>query len=49
MTGGTNVVLWNPARTSLPAAPDFSRPLADPTLHAIANRIARQELGYRLI
>ena len=45
MTGGTNVVLWNPARTSFPAAPDFSRPLADPTLRAIAARIARRELG----
>ena len=49
MTGDANVVLWNPARTSLPAAPDFSRPLADPTVRAIAARIARQELGYRLI
>ncbi len=49
MTGDANVVLWNPGRTSLPAAPDFSRPLAEPTVHAIASRIARQELGYRLI
>lgn len=49
MTGGTNVVLWNPAHSSLPAAPDFSRPLAEPTLHAITTRIARHELGYRVI
>ncbi|MCA0307318.1 MAG: RES family NAD+ phosphorylase [Actinobacteria bacterium] len=49
MTGGTSVVLWNPARTSLPAAPDFSRPLAEPTVHATASRIAGQELGYRII
>lgn len=48
MTGGTNVALWNPARTSLPVAPDFSRPLAEPTLHAIANQIAQGELGYRM-
>lgn len=48
MTGDTNVVLWNPARTSLPAAPEFSRPLAEPTLHAIANQITRGELGYRM-
>lgn len=49
MTGGTNVVLWDPARTSMPTVPDLSRPLAEPTLHAIAARIARHELGYRLI
>lgn len=49
MTGGTNVVLWNPAQTSLPGGPDFSRPLAEPTLRAIAARIAREELGYRVI
>ncbi len=49
MTGSNNVVLWNPARTSFPAAPDFSRPLAEPTLHAMANRIAGQDLGYRFI
>lgn len=48
MTGDTNVVLWNPARTSLPAAPAFSRPLAEPTLYAITARIARQELGYQV-
>ena len=48
MTGGTNVVLWNPGRTSLPAAPEFSRPLAEPTLLAIAARLAQQELGYRI-
>jgi RES domain-containing protein len=47
MTGGANVVLWNPAQTSLPASPDFSRPLAEPTVHAICNRIAREEPGYR--
>ncbi len=49
MTGGANVVLWNPAQTSLPDGPDFSRPLTEPTVHAICNRIAREELGYRLI
>jgi RES domain-containing protein len=49
MTGGANVVLWNPAHSSLPAAPDFSRPLAEPTVHAITTRIARHELGYRVI
>lgn len=49
MTGGTNVVLWNPARSSLPATPDFSRPLAEPTLRAIGARIAQHELGYRVI
>ena len=49
MTGGANVVLWDPARTSLPGAPDFSRPLAEPTVRAICNRIARQQLGYGLI
>ena len=49
MTGDANVVLWNPAHTSLRAAPDFSRPLAEPTLHAITARIAQHELGYRLI
>lgn len=49
MTGGTNLVLWNPARTSLPSAPEFSRPLAEPTLHATVVRIARRELGYQLI
>lgn len=48
MTGDANVVLWSPARTSLPAAPDFSRPLAEPTVRAIADRIAQQQLGYRL-
>lgn len=49
MTGGANVVLWNPARSSLPATPVFSRPLAEPTLRAIAARIAQHELGYRLV
>jgi hypothetical protein len=49
MTGGTNVALWNPARTSLPAAPEFSRLLAEPTLRVIAARIAQNELGYRII
>lgn len=49
MTGCTNVVLWNPARTSFPAAPDLSRPLAEPIFYAIANRIAVGELGYRVI
>lgn len=49
MTGGTNLALWNPARTSLPAAPEFSRPLAEPTLRVIAARIAQNELGYRII
>ncbi|MCA0295068.1 MAG: RES family NAD+ phosphorylase [Actinobacteria bacterium] len=49
MTGGTNVVLWNPARSSLPAAPEFSRPFAEPTVRAIAARLARQALGYRLV
>lgn len=49
MTGSTTIVLWNPARTSLPAAPDFSRPLAEPTLRAVAARLARQDLGYRMI
>jgi RES domain-containing protein len=49
MTGGTNVVLWNPARTSLPSAPEFSRPLAEPTLHSIAARIAQHGPRCRLI
>lgn len=49
MTGATNLVLWNPARTSLPAAPEFSRPLAEPTVYAIAARVAGRELRYRVI
>ena len=49
MTGDANVVLWSPGGSSLPASPSFSRPLAEPTVRAIAGRIARQELGYRLI
>jgi len=49
MTGDANVALWSPGRSSLPASPSFSRPLADPTVRAIAARIAHQELGYRLI
>ncbi|HEY3409038.1 MAG TPA: RES family NAD+ phosphorylase [Propionicimonas sp.] len=49
MTGDANVVLWSPGRSSLPAGPSFSRPLAEPTVRAIAARIAHQELGYRLI
>lgn len=46
MTGNTNVVLWNPARTSLPVAPGFSRPLAEPTLRSI--RHSHRPTGTRL-
>lgn len=48
MTGEPNVALWNPARTALPSAPEFSRPLADPTLHAIIARIAATDLSYEV-
>ena len=49
MTGRPTVVLWNPAADSFPPAPDFSRPLADPTLHAIVERIAVDELHYQVL
>ena len=48
MTGEPNVALWNPAVTALPSAPEFSRPLADPTLHTIIARIAAADLSYEL-
>lgn len=46
MTGEANAVLWSPAADALPGAPEFSRPLADPTLYAIIARIAATELAY---
>jgi hypothetical protein len=49
MTGHHSVVLWNPAGDSFPAAPEFSRPLADPTLRAIVSRIAAHDLNYRIL
>jgi hypothetical protein len=49
MTGAPNVVLWNPAASSFPASPSFSRPLADPTVRAIVTRVASRELGYRVV
>ena len=49
MTGHHSVVLWNPAGDSFPAAPQFSRPLADPTLRAILGRIAVKDLNYRIL
>ena len=49
MTVNTKVVLWNPARTSVPTAPGFSRPLAEPILRSIATRTALQALGCRIV
>ena len=49
MTGHHSVVLWNPAGDSFPSAPQFSRPLADPTLRAILSRIAAKDLNYRIL
>lgn len=49
MTGAPNAVLWNPAASSFPASPAFSRPLADATVHAIVTRVAFSDLGYRVV
>lgn len=49
MTGQPTVVLWDHAADSFPAAPEFSRPLADPTMRAIVERIARRELNYGIL
>ncbi len=48
MTGHHSVVLWNAAGDSFQIAPQFSRPLADPTLRAILSRIATKDLNYRI-
>jgi hypothetical protein len=49
MTGQPNVVLWNPAIDSFPAAPAFSRPLADPLVRGIVRRIAAEDLHYGVL
>lgn len=49
MTGGHDVVLWNPAVGSFPDAPAFSRRLAHPVIKALVARIAVDDLGYGLL
>lgn len=45
MTGLPNVVLWNPAADSLPADPEFTRPLDHPRVRPII-RTAARAIGY---
>jgi hypothetical protein len=49
MTGRPSIVLWNPAATTFPTVPQFSRPLADPLLCAIVERIAVEDLHYQIL
>lgn len=46
MTGRPDIVLWEPAADSFPAAPEFSRSLAHPWVRAMLGEIATN-IGYR--
>ncbi len=48
MTGAANVVLWHRSVDAVPAAPEFSRPLAHPITWSLLARAAR-DIGYGLI
>ncbi len=47
MTGAVNIVLWERAADSMPAAPDFTRPLTHPTVWEVLRRVANR-IGYRM-
>lgn len=49
MTGGHNIVLFDPARDSLPTAPEFSRPLRHPTVADLITAIGEKVLDYRVL
>lgn len=48
MTGGHCVTLFQPAASSFPAAPGFSRPLSSPQMRAVVANIAKK-LGYTCV
>lgn len=48
MTGTPTIVLWEPAKTSMPDLPDFSRPLAHPMVWSLA-RQAATTTGYTIV
>jgi hypothetical protein len=48
MTGTATIVLWEPARNSVPDLPDFSRPLAHPMVWTFAHRAAKK-IGYDIL
>ncbi|BBZ15288.1 RES family NAD+ phosphorylase [Mycobacterium branderi] len=48
MTGRLNVVLWTASADAMPAAPSFSRPLAQPLVWTLA-QAAAAEIGYQII
>lgn len=48
MTGRLNVVLWSAAADSIPAAPSFSRPLAQPLVWSLVVAAAA-EIAYQIV
>lgn len=48
MTGQAMTVLLTPAADSIPALPDQSAPLADPTIHALLCELA-PDIGYEVV